>query len=97
MLTSAGQRAVQVKPDVWGPHVSDTGANPALTRALTRYGAHCQRHGVSLTGSLVLMTAPRHWPPEFGRRRPETRWKFTGVALRAAAGRAKGTDRKSVV
>ena len=25
MLTSAGQRAVQVKPDVWGPHVSDTG------------------------------------------------------------------------
>ena len=42
MLTSAGQRAVQVKPDVWGPHVSDTGANPALTRALTHYGAHCQ-------------------------------------------------------
>ena len=55
MLTSAGQRAVQVKPDVWGPHVSDTGANPALTRALTRYGAHCQCHGVSLTRSLVLI------------------------------------------
>ena len=42
MLTSAGQRAVQVKPDVWGPHVSDSEANPALTRALTHYGAHCQ-------------------------------------------------------
>ena len=55
MLTSAGQRAVQVKPDVWGPHVSDTGANPVSTQALTRYGAHCQCHGVSLTGSLVLI------------------------------------------
>ena len=55
MLTSAGQRAVQVKPDVWGPHVSDSEANPALTRALTRYGAHCQCHGVSLTRSLVLI------------------------------------------
>ena len=55
MLTSAGQRAVQVKPDVWGPHVSDSEANPALTRALTRYGADCQCHGVSLTGSLVLI------------------------------------------
>ena len=55
MLTSAGQRAVQVKPDVWGPHVSDSEANPVLTRALTRYGAHCQCHGVSLTRSLVLI------------------------------------------
>ena len=55
MLTSVGQQAVQVKPDVWGPHVSDSEANPALTRALTRYGAHCQCHGVSLTGSLVLI------------------------------------------
>ena len=31
-LTSAGQRAVQVKPDVWGPHVSGTGANPGQTQ-----------------------------------------------------------------
>ena len=55
-MTSASQQGpVRVKPDVWGPHVSDTGANPALTRALTRYGAHCQCHGVSLTGSLVLI------------------------------------------
>ena len=55
-MTSASQQGpVRVKPDVWGPHVSDTGANPALTRALTRYGAHCQCHGVSLTRSLVLI------------------------------------------
>ena len=40
---------------MWGPHVSDSEANPALTRALTRYGAHCQCHGVSLTRSLVLI------------------------------------------
>ena len=24
--------APQVKPDVWGPHVSDTGANPGQTQ-----------------------------------------------------------------
>ena len=55
-MTSASQQGpARVKPDVWGPHVSDTGANPALTRALTHYGAHCQCHGVSLTGSLVLI------------------------------------------
>ena len=42
-VTSAGSTGpARVKPDVWGPHVSDTGANPALTRALTRYGARCQ-------------------------------------------------------
>ena len=41
-VTSAGLTGLaRVKPDVWGPHVSDTGANPALTRALTHYGAHC--------------------------------------------------------
>ena len=55
MLTSAGQRAVQVKPDVWGPHVSDTGANPALTRALTHYGAHCQWLWGVFRASLVLI------------------------------------------
>ena len=53
MLTSAGQRAVQVKPDVWGPHVSDTGANPALTPgwlALTKPWAHLS---ASVGGGLV--------------------------------------------
>ena len=34
---------------------------------------------------------PRHRPPEFGRRRPETRRMLTGVALRVVLGQAKGT------
>ena len=47
-MTAASQQGpARVKPDVWGPHVSDTGANPALTQALTRYGARCQCHRVS--------------------------------------------------
>ena len=46
----------RVTPDVWGPHVSDTGANPALTRALTHYGAHCQwLWGGVFRASLVLI------------------------------------------
>ena len=45
----------RVKPNVWGPHVSDTGANPALTRALTHYGAHCQWLWGVFRASLVLI------------------------------------------
>ena len=91
MMSASQQGPARVKPDVWGPHVSDTGANPALTRALTHYGAHCQWLWGVFRASLVLIRRATSTSSEFGRRRPKLRRELAGVALRAVLGQAKGT------
>ena len=66
--------APQVKPDMWGPHVSDTGANPGQPSAdwgLTRGGAHCQWLWGCLTWSLVLTKSAPRQLPAFNRRQPQ--------------------------
>ena len=86
-------RPVQVKPDHWGPLVSETDTNPALTPALTRCGARCQRLQVVQVAGLVLMTRPRRPSPEFRRRQPKLRRQLTGLELQTAVGRAETTRR----
>ena len=46
--------APQVKPDVWGPHVSDTGANPGQTQRWLGFDQGWGPLSVSVGGVISL-------------------------------------------